>query len=653
MSSAPLYQIKYEIEGIVQGVGFRPAIYRLVTAKGLGGSIKNCSGKVELVLEGPIPVIGEVIASINTDLPAQAKIDSIKITSKEELSSYDPTFKIEESSSGDSHRIVIPADLAMCWECDKEVTDPQNRRYQYPFTTCTDCGPRYTVVNEMPYDRERTTLCEFPLCEECQKEYTNEESRRFHAESIACPQCGPQLFLTDNQGNVIEKKDALKRARREISLGKIVAIRGIGGFLLACNAYNLDALETLRRRKSRPDKPFAVMIRELEMVFTHCNFNANAVKMLMSTQAPIAILDINRNMTNLPIEAISPDTDTLGVMIPYSPLHRLLFKPAPGDTTPAFEVLVMTSGNRGGEPICITNEEAFDRLEDVADFILCHDREINLRNDDSICTFQGSSTQVWRRARGYAPTPIQLDRQIKSDTLAMGAELKNSIAFGYSNQVLISPHIGDLSTPEAIDSQEQIAKYFPNFVKRTPEKVVVDLHPDMHSTRLGESIAGQLQIPIVRVQHHHAHAAAGMLEHNLKEALALTFDGTGYGTDGNIWGGEMLHVTPTGFKRMATFIPAKLPGSDSATFEPRRQLIARLHQAGVSLSRELLNKLGVSDQEAEMWRIQCDKNINSPLTHAAGRLFDSFSALLGTSPTKVSYEGQAAIRLEAYANELV
>lgn len=656
----PVFAITYKLEGIIQGVGFRPTVYRLARKANLGGWIKNTSGAVSLCLIGDVTVIAHFITTLHKNLPPQAKLLAIQVVDKKEICDKDndiPEFEIIESSASESKNVVIPADLAMCSDCRKEISNPADRRYGYPFTTCTNCGPRYTVVNDMPYDRERTTLCRFPLCEKCLEEYTDPNNRRFHAESTACPECGPSLFLTDPSGKLVETENALLRARREIAWGNVVAVRGIGGFLLAVDAFNYKALTTLRSRKNRPHKPFAVMCRDMETVFKYCKFTPEAVKLLTSPEAPIVILDLLEASGELPVGQLSPDTATLGVMLPYSPLHHLLFNPLESDPVAEFDILVMTSGNRGGEPICITNEEAFDRLGHIADFILCHNREINLRNDDSLCTIQMKTPQIWRRARGFAPQPVKLKNTYIKDSktvLAMGSELKNAIAVAYVDNVVLSPHIGDLEAPEAVAGMGQIVKTFPKFLEKTPDVIAVDLHPDMASTRLGRKIAAENSLPVVEVQHHHAHAVACMVEHGLGNAVALVFDGTGLGPDGRIWGAEALHVnfaTDEGikFKRYATFAPVPLPGGDAAVKHPVRQLIGRFYEAGVNVNDELLKRYGLKEDDVRLWLAQCRKQLNTPLTHATGRVFDSVSAALGLAAETTTYEGQSAIRLEAVA----
>lgn len=376
-----------------------------------------------------------------------------------------------------------------------------------------------------------------------------------------------------------------------------------------------------------------------------------AERLLASPESPIVIVDVRADVTAgvLPVDLISPDIGTLGVMLPTSPLHKLLLDPLKGDPTTAFDLLIMTSGNRRSEPICISNDEARLRLCDIADFLLCHDREINLRNDDSLCMIQRGAPQVWRRARGYAPNPIRLKHPLSRCVLAMGAEIKNTVALGFDDKVVISPHVGDLETPEALNGLDKVASSLPAFLDRQPEVVAVDLHPDMHSTMLGRAMAAKLAVPVVKVQHHHAHGVACLAEHGYDRGLALVFDGSGLGADGSIWGAELLHVRPDGYTRLATFLGAPLPGGDAAVREPARQVIAQWMAVGVDISPDWLEFLGIAQSEAAIIAGQCRQGVNCPTTHAAGRIFDAFSALLGFAPRFITYEGQPAIRLEAAA----
>lgn len=644
----------YDIEGVVQGVGFRPTLYRLAVESGLCGYVQNRTGSVRLVLEGSEADLDSFIDNLPSRIPEPGRISSISLVESvvpddEEILRR---FEIAESSDSDNVQITIPADLAVCERCLHDVSDPLNRRYRYAFTTCTLCGPRYTVVNGMPYDRDRTTMQPFSMCKACRDEYEDPLDRRFHAETIACPECGPSLTLKNGSGNTMNV-DPISGAQNGLMNGEIVAVRGIGGYLLAADAFNASALEALRTRKRRPHKPFAVMARNLDVVRQYCDLPEVAIPILLSRERPIVILDVkpcsDAEQRLLPMDLINPDTGTLGVMLPTSPLHELLMAPSPDGESGAFELLVMTSGNRRGEPISLSNFEAEHSLSGIADLFLEHDREINFRNDDSLTIVQNGRIQVWRRARGYSPCPIGVAPPLNRCVLALGAELKNTVAIGYEDRVVLSPHIGDLQTPEALDGFSQVVDRLPAFLERTPDAVAVDLHPDMHSTIAGASVAAHSDIPLVRIQHHHAHAASCLAEHGKESGLCLVLDGTGYGTDGSIWGAELLNITPEGFQRLATFSAVPLPGGDAAVDRPARQVIGRWAHAGVEFAPDWLSLLEIEETEVDVWRQQCSTSLNAPFTHAAGRVFDAFSAVLGIAPKNVTYEGQPAIRLEAIA----
>lgn len=648
----PIFRYTFEIRGTIQGVGFRPALYRLATALRLGGSVQNRTGTVQLVLEGSEALVKDFREMLEDALPPHAYIETLKELAREPLNRSSAIFEIIASDESGQKQIQIPADLAMCPDCRDEIFDPAAHRYRYPFTTCTNCGPRYTVVNEMPYDRERTTLLAFGMCEVCEREYNDPSDRRFKAETIACQDCGPQINLFDSDGSPTFD-DPITTARRWLAGGRILAVRGVGGFLVAVDAFNRQALQELRARKARPHKPFAVMAPSLEAVRRYCVVSDAEQAMLTSPQAPIVILDVleahRGSESPLPLDLLTPDTHTLGVMLPTSPLHALLAEPTGDDPIKAFELLVMTSGNRRGEPIAIDNKEAHMRLHDIADGFLFHNREINLRCDDSLCIEQPAGPQVWRRARGYAPRAIPLPHPLNQTVLAMGAELKNAIALGHERQLVLSPHIGDLETPEAVNGMEEAIELFPGFLQRTPELIAVDMHPDMHATRLGRRLADEGGLPIREVQHHYAHGLACLGEHGLTEGLALVFDGTGLGTDGTIWGAELLDIQPDGFRRLATFSPVPLPGGDQAVRKPTRQLLGRWIAAGVLITPDLQERLGSDDETLATWTQQTTQGLNAPMSHAAGRLFDAFSVALGICPSEITYEGQAAIRLEAMA----
>jgi hydrogenase maturation protein HypF len=642
----------FELRGTVQGVGFRPALYRLARAAGLKGSVQNRRGFVRLVIEGPAADLDRFMLALPERLPAPARIEDVREPDpprRVRPADAAADFVIEDSGGEGRMEVLIPPDIAVCDACMAEVFDPAARRHGYPFATCAQCGPRYTVVRDMPYDRDRTSMAAFPLCAACRAEYDDPADRRFHAETIACPRCGPTLRAARPDGSPLPG-DPLRAARAALARGEIVAVRGIGGFLLAVDAFNPAAIARLRERKRRPHKPLAVMARDLAAIRRCCGaVDDAAAAELQSAARPILILDAGAAPVRPPLEALSPDSDTLGVMLPTSPLHALLFVPLAGDPTPSFELLVMTSGNRRSEPICIANDEAFERLADIADLFLVHDREIELRNDDSLCVLRPDGPQVWRRARGYAPAPLRVSPPLTRAVLAMGAEVKSAIAFGVDDRIVCSPHIGDLETPEALDAIESVAARLPRFLERAPEAVAVDLHPDMHATLLGRRLAAEQGLPVVAVQHHAAHAAACLGEAGLESGLVLAFDGHGLGADGAIWGAELIELCPDGWRRLATFRSAPLPGADAAVRRPARQLVARWTAAGIAAGPAWTAALGLSPDEEAAWAAQAAAGLNTPRTHAAGRVFDAVSAALGTAPGSITYEGQAAVRLETAA----
>lgn len=649
-ANRPLTRRVVELYGVVQGVGFRPALHRLATAAGLGGEARNAPDGVRLVLEGPADTVDRFLAALPSRLPPSAEIIGLREVERVALDRPPRReFVIAESDGDGAPRVVIPADLAVCPECARDVFDPADRRYGYPFTTCTACGPRYTVLRALPYDRARTSLDVFPLCPDCDREYRNPADRRFHAESIACPRCGPRLRFADAAGRD-RPGDPIRAARALLAAGGIVAVRGLGGFLLAANAVDRDAVARLRARKRRPHKPLAVMAASLDVARRSCAVPPEAAALLASPAAPIVILDLRPDPDpRLPADLLTPDTPTLGVLLPTTPLHLLLARPLQGDPTPAFDWLVMTSGNRGGEPIAISNAEALERLAGIADGFLFHDRDILLRCDDSLCAIARGAPQIWRRARGWAPRPIALRRPLARAVLAFGPQQKNTIAIGADRDVVLSPHLGDLDTPEAVEGLERALDRLLRFLARTPDAVAVDLHPDYVSTRLGREWAAARGLPVVPVQHHHAHAAACLAEHGVEEALALVFDGTGYGTDGRIWGAELLRVNAGGFARLATFAPAPLPGGDAATLDPRRQLAGRLAAAGITPRADALRRWDIAEDAFDVWRRQIAAGIQTSWSSAAGRVFDSVAVALGAADGAATYDGRPAIRLEALA----
>lgn len=652
---------RYVFTGIVQGVGFRPLIARLAAKHSITGWIQNRSGSVLAEFTGTSGRIDSLLGDLQENPPALARLDP-PVLEYEGPAAVPPEsgFRILQGAREQSGNVLIPPDMAVCGDCLSEIMDARNRRFSYPFTTCVNCGPRYTVITGMPYERENTTMRDFPLCRDCLSEYEDPSNRRFHAESTACPQCGPGLELLEFSsaancwtGRKLESDHpsaAVTAARLAISDGKIVAVKGLGGFLLAVSAGRPEAIKELRKRKCRPHKPFAVMARSMKETRKFFEVNDQEEALLSSPQAPIVVLRSRKIHTPLlSMDMLNTDTDTVGVMLPTSPLHTLLLEQGVNDPVPPFDFIVMTSGNRRSEPICLSTKEAMDRLAGIADLILTHNRGIALRNDDSLCMVHSTGPQVWRRARGFAPAPIRLHRPLSRHILAMGSEIKNTVAIGYGNEAVVSPHIGDLETPEAIEQMKKIAKTLPEFLNKQVEAVAVDLNEDMHSSRAGRAIAGELGVPAVAIQHHEAHAMACLAEHGLYSGLALTFDGTGLGKDGTVWGAELFGVKDGRCTRLAAFRPAPLPGGDSAVRRPVRQLIGRLIQAGTDLNTTMLSDLGLTAEQVEIWKQQVTSGLNTPVSSGAGRLFDAMAVLLGCAPAEISYEGQPAVRLEHLA----
>lgn len=641
----------YLIRGVVQGVGFRPTVKRVADEVGLSGYVQNTSAGVRLVTVGTASQSEDFWRKLPDRLGLASKIEYISEEQQDEkiCLTLAQGFEVRDSEVTDAFELSIPADLAICPDCRCEISDPDNRRYGYPFTTCINCGPRYTVVNDLPYDRSRTTMSNFDLCPACREEYHDPLSRRFHAESIACPECGPALRYFDAGGCFVDT-NPLEAARRDLNNGRIVAVRGIGGFLLAVNALDVDAVSRLRRRKLRPDKPLALMARSLEVVRRYCQLEEAEVQLICAPAAPIVILDIKPgNREPLPIGELCPDSMTLGFMLPYSPLHWFLFNPLIGDKIPAFDLLVMTSGNRHSEPICLNEEEAFRRLEGIADSYLSHNRDINLRADDSLLVVRNGRRQLWRRARGFAPDAINLGWGSRDKILALGAEQKNSIGILTKDKLYLSPHIGDLTNSYACQGFEKVISQLSAFLKCQPTVIAVDLHPEYYSTRVGQRLSSQTGAELIGVQHHYAHAVSCMVDNNVKECLALVFDGTGYGPDQTFWGAELLACDMSGFKRLGTFKEVRLPGGDAAVRDPRRQLVARLYEYGIKMGATTQKKLALSEMQIDSWQLQIEKKINSPLSHGAGRLFDSIAVMLGVMTSEISYEGQPAVRLESAA----
>ncbi|MCL7486634.1 MAG: carbamoyltransferase HypF [Desulfobulbaceae bacterium] len=624
------------VNGTVQGVGFRPFVYRLAHRFNLAGHITNSAEGVVIRVAGEAADIDALVDSIKNHPPPLARIVTLRrsdITLTEQPSS----FLIIESDTGGQSKTHVSPDIATCADCRREITDPADRRLLYPFTNCTNCGPRYTIIRSLPYDRPRTTMAYFSMCPECSTEYTDPQDRRFHAQPNACPVCGPELEWRDNNSLSPAGGTPLDRAVQALADHRVVGIKGLGGFHLAASAYSTRAVARLRERKNRPAKPLAIMIRDLETARQLCHISPTAHQLLASNSCPIVLLQ-KKDDCGL-ADNLAPGLDELGVMLPYTPLHHLLFA---RPQAPA--CLVMTSGNAAGEPLCKDNDDALQRLGSFCDGFLLHNRIIHTRVDDSVIRVIGHSPRFLRRSRGYAPAPVRLARRLEP-ILAVGGELKNCFCLARDRDAFMSQHIGDLNNLSTPDFFHQTFERLKDLLEIEPQAVAADLHPDYLSTRFAED----LNLPITRVQHHWAHAASVMAEHGLDESLAIILDGTGYGPDGTVWGGEVLHCSLHEYKRLGRLSPLPLPGGDRAARQPWRMALAALQASGINDPRAAVNLAEIDERQQQFIREMIDKGVNCPPTSSCGRLFDGVSSLLGICQFN-TFEGQAAMELEAAAS---
>ena len=634
--------LRIDVRGVVQGVGFRPFVYQLAQKHDLTGWVCNTSGDVKIEVEGDRQGLGRFLEELTGLAPPLAHIEDVSVADQPPKGYA--SFEIRQSIvEGDRYQLVSP-DIATCGPCLEEVQAPGDRRHRYPFTNCTNCGPRFTIIEEMPYDRHKTTMRDFRMCPECQREYDDSGDRRFHAQPNACPKCGPRLSLIDCAGSDIASGRAIATAAEFLRDGRIVAVKGLGGFLLACDATSETAVQRLRDRKNRPAKPLAVMVATLEEARAHCEISGEEGELLASHQCPVVLLTSKEGSSIVP--AVAPSLRYIGVMLPYTPLHHILLREA---GLP----LVMTSGNMSEEPIARDNEEALSRLGGIADCFLLHNRDICSRYDDSVATVELGRTRLVRRARGYAPFPIHLPFRARQ-LLACGADLKNTFCLTRENHAFLSQHIGDMENLETLEHFESTIELYEKLFHIEPEIVACDMHPDYLSTKYAESLAsGRDSLSLVPVQHHHAHVVSCMVENGVQEpAIGVCFDGTGYGTDGCLWGGEFLIASYEGFERLGHLEYVPMPGGEAAVRRPYRMavgyLLTLLGEHALSPDLSFLSQ--VSGQEMEVLRRQVEKGINSPLTSSCGRLFDAVSALIGIRG-RVDYEAQAAVELEMAAME--
>jgi hydrogenase maturation protein HypF len=625
------------ITGMVQGIGFRPFIYNLAKAHSISGWVLNNEKGVFIEAEGEDGNLNRFIQDIPDMAPPLSRIETFQINYLEPSGYHH--FEIKKSEEADEKFVLISPDVATCDQCLRELFSPRDFRYRYPFINCTLCGPRFTIIKDIPYDRHQTTMDPFKMCQVCQKEYGDPTDRRFHAQPNACPLCGPSLRLEDRDGNEVSG-DPPTRTLQFIEAGLIIAIKGLGGFHLACDANNEEAVSSLRSRKFREDKPFAVMCRDMEEVRRHCRVSEEEEKLLTGIERPIVILKIKKDSSVA--QSVAPYQDTLGVMLPYTPLHHLLLHGP-------LKTLVMTSGNVSDEPICYKNEEAFHRLSKIADYFLFHNRDIHMRCDDSVTRIFEAKPYVLRRSRGYVPFPIKLPSPLEM-ILACGGELKNTFCLTRGPYAFLSHHIGDLENLETLASFEEGIEHFKRLFYIEPKAVAYDLHPGYLSTQYALAIP---DLPSVGVQHHHAHIVSCMAENGINgEVIGVAMDGTGFGTDGTIWGGEFLRVNYRDFDRVAHLKKVPMPGGSMAIKQPWRMAMAYLSEAfgdeAKALKIDFLKKI-----DFEKWGIlkrAIEQKVNTPWTSSMGRLFDATSSLLSIRD-EVNYEGQAAIELEMAADK--
>jgi hydrogenase maturation protein HypF len=628
-----------DVTGIVQGVGFRPFVYRLAHDCGLTGLIANTPAGVTIEIQGESEVIDKFLSRLQSEGPPLAKITSL---SPRELElANDTDFRIISSRLDRPPKALIPPDVAVCADCLREMMNPRDRRFRYPFINCTNCGPRFTILRDIPYDRPRTSMAPFKMCLSCQREYDDPANRRFHAQPNACWDCGPQLQLWSADGSRVDTAEPVRDAAKLLERDAIVAVKGLGGFHLACNARSEVAVNLLRQRKRRVEKPFAVMLRRIDDIERVCELDDSARKVLLSFERPIVLLPRKRDATLA--SGIAPHHRLLGVFLPYTPLHHLLF------SSTRLEALVMTSANLSEEPIAIDNREAGQRLQNIADAFLVHDRDILRRCDDSVVRIAAGRTQQLRRSRGFVPVPVSIERE-SEPILAVGGELKNTICIVRGSEAFLSQHIGDLENLESYKFFQECVDHLQRILEVHPKIIAYDLHPDYFSTKWALAQQG---MQVIGVQHHHAHIAACMAENHLDgKVIGIALDGTGYGTDGAIWGGEVLLADYNDFERAAHFEYIPLPGGAAAIHEPWRTAVSYLtkHYGKNIDDLDLPFRRKLDTRRVQVVQQMIDREIHSPRTSSCGRLFDAVAALAGVRST-VNYEAQAAIEFEMAAHD--
>jgi hydrogenase maturation protein HypF len=640
-----LYTSKHiHINGIVQGVGFRPFIYSLANKHQLHGWVRNSASGVDIEITGSVIAVDEFIASIPEIAPPLAVIDSLE--AHDIAQTYRDGFKIIPSQDKSTDFIPISPDVATCEQCKAELFDPKDRRYRYPFTNCTNCGPRFTIIKKIPYDRPKTTMAQFKMCPDCKSEYEDPLDRRFHAQPVACPVCGPKVWLENPSGAKTKvENEAIKEARLMLKEGKILAIKGLGGFHLACDAANPNAVERMRQHKARKHKPFALMAFNLNQIEKFVRVSEKAAELLSKPQAPIVLLP--KKDKSYIAANVAPGQSTLGFMLPYTPLHLLLLEPA--ENFP--EAFVMTSGNLSDEPIAYQSQTAREKLFGIVDAFLMHDRPIETRIDDSVFSIINGQPYPFRRARGYAPNPIRLPDAVPQ-VLAVGPQMKNSFCLTRDKYAFLSHYIGEMDNWETVQDYHKAVQHYEKLFRIKPKAIGYDLHPDYISTKIAHQRASTEDLPAYAIQHHYAHLIACQIENKIppdQNITGLIFDGTGYGTDGTIWGGEVLVGNVTSFQRLYHLKYVPLPGGDAAILKPARMALSTLWGYDLPWEPHLAPLKHLSSIELNALENQLEKGVNTAMTSSMGRLFDAVSALIGIRQ-EITYEAQAAMELEAIVN---
>ena len=640
---------RFTVAGVVQGVGFRPFVHRIASELGLTGFVGNDSGAVFLEVQGSCARIEEFSRRLRAEAPPLAAINSVQVVDVSADNKCDSAFRIVNSQTAQGATTPIPPDIAVCDDCIAELFDPNNRRYRHPFVTCTNCGPRFTIIRALPYDRPATTMSAFTMCERCAGEYHDPADRRFHAQPIACPNCGPSLWFTAHADRVGGSDAALGATQRALAAGAVVAIKGIGGYHLACRVDDEAVVAALRTRKARGAKPLAMLVRDLDVARRYAHIDDAEAAVLTSAARPIVLL---RRRRDAPVaDAVAPGSPLVGLMLPYSPIHHLLLASVPDVEAPVPDALVLTSANRSDDPICFTEEDALERLPPLCDAVLDHDRPIRVPCDDSVVRVVDNRELPIRRSRGYAPLPVDLGR-VGPPVLAVGGELKNTFCLTDGARAYLSGHIGDMETLETMRAFERAVGQLSE-IRHQPMRLAADLHPGYHTRSWAERCAGDR--PLDLVQHHHAHVVSLLAEHGRigEPIIGVSFDGTGYGCDQTIWGGEILKLGRDShrFVRAGHLLPVPLPGGDAAVRNPWRMALSQLWMAGIDWTPDLPPVAAASQDELRFVRSQLECGTGCVPCSSMGRLFDAVASLLGVRH-RIDYEGQAAIELEALADSV-